>query len=111
MQRNSANVPPDTLMIGLVVCNQCSTEWEALAYSQSLHILECPHCGKTINLYGSGGGENTAQAMGVQFLGRIPFDPHVVQCGDSGTSILDTHKDSMVTKAFDDVATKMSELV
>ncbi|MDY6790309.1 MAG: Mrp/NBP35 family ATP-binding protein [Thermodesulfobacteriota bacterium] len=92
--------------------NFCKTvKMEIFGLIENMSGFECPHCGKTINLYGSGGGENTAQAMGVQFLGRIPFDPHVVQCGDSGTSILDTHKDSMVTKAFEKVATKMSELV
>jgi ATP-binding protein involved in chromosome partitioning len=92
--------------------NFCKTvKMEIFGLIENMSGFECPHCGKTINLYGSGGGEKTAQAMGVQFLGRIPFDPHVVQCGDSGTSILDTHKDSMVTKAFDHVATKMAELV
>jgi ATP-binding protein involved in chromosome partitioning len=92
--------------------NFCKTvKMEIFGLIENMSGFECPHCGKTINLYGSGGGEKTAQAMGVQFLGKIPFDPNVVQCGDSGTSILDTHKDSMVTKAFDDVATKMAELV
>jgi len=92
--------------------NFCKTvKMEIFGLIENMSGFECPHCGKTINLYGSGGGEKTAQAMGVQFLGKIPFDPNVVQCGDSGTSILDTHKDSMVTKAFDDVAVKMAELV
>jgi Mrp family chromosome partitioning ATPase len=92
--------------------NFCKTvKMEIFGLIENMSGFECPHCGKTINLYGSGGGEKTAQAMGVQFLGRIPFDPNVVQCGDSGTSILETHKDSMVTKAFDKVAEKMSELV
>ena len=63
------------------------------------------------SLFGTGGGEKTAQAMGVKFLGKIPFDPKVVACGDSGTSVLDTDKDSMVAKAFDSVAEKMSDLV
>ena len=92
--------------------NFCKTvKMEIFGLIENMSGFECPHCGKPINLYGSGGGESTAQAMGVQLLGRIPFDPNVVQCGDSGTSILDTHKDSMVTKAFDNVATRMSELV
>jgi len=92
--------------------NFCKTvKMEIFGLIENMSGFECPHCGKTINLYGSGGGEKTAQAMGVQFLGKIPFDPNVVQCGDSGTSILDTHKDSVVTKAFDKVAVKMSELV
>ena len=92
--------------------NFCKTvKMEIFGLIENMSGFDCPHCGKTIKLYGSGGGEKTAQAMGVQFLGKIPFDPNVVQCGDSGTSILDTHKDSMVTKAFDDVAVKMAELV
>ena len=53
----------------------------------------------------------TAQAMGVKFLGKIPFDPKVVSCGDSGTSILDTDKDSPVATAFDSIAGKMVEIV
>ncbi|MBW1821886.1 MAG: P-loop NTPase, partial [Deltaproteobacteria bacterium] len=92
--------------------NFCKTvKMEIFGLIENMSGFECPHCGKTINLYGSGGGEKTAQTMGVQFLGKIPFDQNVVQCGDSGTSILDTHEDSMVTKAFDKVAVKMSELV
>jgi Mrp family chromosome partitioning ATPase len=92
--------------------NFCKTvKMEIFGLVENMSGFECPHCGETINLYGSGGGEKTAQATGVQFLGRIPFDPNVVSCGDSGTSILDTHKDSMVSKAFDKVAAKMAELV
>jgi Mrp family chromosome partitioning ATPase len=92
--------------------NFCKTvKMEIFGLLENMSGFECPHCGETINLYGSGGGEKTAQATGVQFLGRIPFDPNVVSCGDSGTSILDTHKDSMVSKAFDKVAAKMAELV
>ena len=90
----------------------CKTvKMEIFGLIENMSGFECPHCGETINLYGSGGGEKTAQTTGVQFLGRIPFDPNVVSCGDSGTSILDTHKDSMVSKAFDNVAAKMAELV
>jgi len=92
--------------------NFCKTvKMEIFGLIENMSGFECPHCGETINLYGSGGGEKTAQATGVQFLGKIPFDPNVVSCGDSGTSILDTHKDSMVSKAFDKVAEKMAELV
>jgi len=92
--------------------NFCKTvKMEIFGLIENMSGFECPHCGKTINLYGSGGGEKTAQTMGVQFLGRIPFDPNVVLCGDSGTSILDAHKNSQVTKGFDDIAAKMAELV
>ena len=92
--------------------NFCKTvKMEIFGLIENMSGFACPHCGETINLYGSGGGEKTAQAMGIKFLGRIPFDPKVVSCGDSGTSILNTDKDSKVAEAFDDVAAKMAVLV
>jgi len=71
----------------------------------------CPHCGETIALFGEGGGERTALQMGLQFLGKIPFDPRMVASGDSGTCYAENYKDSPVTRAFDKVAEKMSVLV
>ena len=70
----------------------------------------CPHCGETIDLFGSGGGEKTARQFGLNFLGRIPIDPNVVQCGDSGQCYRDANVDSNVTRAFDEIAGKMAEL-
>jgi len=91
--------------------NFCKTvKMEIFGLVENMSGFECPHCAKTIDLYGSGGGEKTAQAMGIKFLGKIPFDPKVVSCGDSGTSILDTDKDSPVAIAFDSIAGKMAEL-
>ena len=77
---------------------------------ENMSGLPCPHCGETINLFGSGGGEKTALASGLTFLGAIPFDPNVVLCGDSGTCFRDVHADSLVTQAFDQIAGKMAEL-
>jgi ATP-binding protein involved in chromosome partitioning len=48
--------------------------------------------------------------MGLKFLGRIPFDPKVVLCGDTGACYSERNTDSAVTKAFDDVAARMSGL-
>ena len=60
----------------------------------------CPHCGKPMDLFGSGGGFRTALAMNVPFLGRIPFDPKMVECADAGESYLEKYPDSEVTQAF-----------
>ena len=70
----------------------------------------CPHCGQYTDLFGSGGGEKTAAQAGILFLGKIPFDQKVVICGDSGCSYQETHKDSPVSKAFSQIASKMAEL-
>ncbi|MBN1353197.1 MAG: Mrp/NBP35 family ATP-binding protein [Candidatus Omnitrophica bacterium] len=44
----------------------------------------CPHCKKEIDLFGTGGGEKSAQDLKVPFLGRIPVEPEMVKSGDSG---------------------------
>jgi Mrp family chromosome partitioning ATPase/predicted Fe-Mo cluster-binding NifX family protein len=69
----------------------------------------CPHCNKSVELFGAGGGFRTAMDMSVPFLGSIPFDPRMVKCGDSGESYMDKYPDSDVTKAFDQVVQKIKE--
>jgi Mrp family chromosome partitioning ATPase len=78
---------------------------------ENMSGFTCPHCGETIELFGSGGGERTAKEMGIQFLGRIPFDPRVVVCGDSGTCLQEVHNDSAVTRAFADIADTIAKLL
>lgn len=60
----------------------------------------CPHCGKRIDIFSSGGGEQMAAEMGVPFLGRIPFDPEVVASGDTGTPYMQAFPDSPTSRAF-----------
>lgn len=78
---------------------------------ENMSGFACPHCGEMIDLFGAGGGEKTALQFGLTFLGRIPFDPNVVACGDSGTCYQEVHADSVVTKTFDAIAEKMSKLL
>ena len=92
--------------------NFCKTvKMEIFGLIENMSGLSCPHCGEMIELFGSGGGEKTADQMGVRFLGKIPFDPKMVACGDSGVCYQESHTDSLVTKAFNDVAATMSKLV
>lgn len=77
---------------------------------ENMSGFACPHCGEMIDLFGTGGGEKTAQQFGLTFLGRIPFDPNMVVCGDSGISYQEAHPDSRVTQAFDEISDKMAEL-
>ena len=44
----------------------------------------CPHCGKKISIFGSGGGKVMARQMDVPFLGEIPLDSQMVEMGDKG---------------------------
>lgn len=67
----------------------------------------CPHCGRHNDIFGTGGGEKTAASSELNFLGKIPFDPNLVKCGDKGVSFQDMYPKSDVTKAFNGIAKKM----
>ena len=87
----------------------CKTvKMEVFGVIENMSGFTCPHCDKMIDLFGKGGGEKTASDYGLTFLGRIPFDPNVVVCGDSGTCFLDAHVNSEVTRAFAAIADRMS---
>ncbi len=74
---------------------------------ENMSGLVCPHCDCQVDLFGAGGGEQTASRMGVPFLGRIPFDPEMVACGDAGISYQEKHRESPVTAAFQSIAGRL----
>lgn len=75
---------------------------------ENMSGFTCPHCNKMVDLFGSGGGEKTARTAGIPFLGRIPFDPNFVACGDNGISFQEKYADSQVARAFAEIAEKIS---
>ena len=74
---------------------------------ENMSGLVCPHCNCSIDLFGSGGGERTANQMNIPFLGQVPFDPEMVSCGDSGVAYQEQHPDSPVTLAFQAIADRL----
>ncbi|RME41086.1 MAG: ATP-binding protein, partial [Deltaproteobacteria bacterium] len=64
----------------------------------------CPHCNEVTDLFGRGGGEKLARDKGIEFLGRIPLDPRMVQAGDAGKPFLVEHADSVAAEALRHVA-------
>src|SRR4051794_39193550 len=56
--------------------------------------------GKRYEIFRHGGGQKLAAAAGVPFLGEIPIDPRVAECGDQGEPIVQRHPDSPVGKAY-----------
>jgi Mrp family chromosome partitioning ATPase len=88
--------------------NFCRTvKLEIFGLVENMSGLNCPHCGQIIDLFGAGGGARTAGEMNIPFLGRIPMDPRMVACGDSGVSFQKTYPDSAVAQAFSTIADHM----
>lgn len=84
---------------------------EVFGLIENMSGYACPHCGETIDPFGTGGGEKTAGQFDLPFLGRIPFDPNLVKAGDAGEAFQKSYQDSAVTKAFGQIADKVAALV
>ncbi len=85
--------------------NFCRTiKMDIFGLVENMSGFTCPHCGEGIDVFGTGGGERTAKDFELPFLGRIPFDPNVVSCGDSGTCLREAFRNTPVSQAFDGIA-------
>lgn len=60
-------------------------------------------------VFGSGGGQIVAKALGVSFLGTVPFDVDVVSEGDAGTPTVLCRRDSDFAMSFDMMAQKVAD--
>jgi ATP-binding protein involved in chromosome partitioning len=56
--------------------------------------------GQRIDIFGHGGGKKLAAEAGVPFLGEIPIDPRVTECGDQGDPIVHKHPESPVAQSY-----------
>jgi ATP-binding protein involved in chromosome partitioning len=71
-----------------------------LGVIENMSGLLCPHCGKMIEVFKSGGGETMAREMGVPFLGRIPIDPRIVETSDQGQPFVRRYAETEAGQAF-----------
>ncbi len=60
--------------------------------------------GKRYEIFRSGGGEKLAREAEVPFLGAIPIDPRIAECGDMGEPIVSKYPDSIAGKAYSALA-------
>ena len=60
--------------------------------------------GKRYEIFRHGGGRKLAQEASVPFLGELPIDPRVAECGDTGDPIVHKYPDSPVAKAYQALA-------
>ncbi len=55
-----------------------------LGIVENMSYVECPDCGKQIKVFGESHIEETAKALDLPVLGKIPMDPAVASCCDKG---------------------------
>ena len=78
-----------------------------LGIVENMSYLDLPD-GTRMDIFGSGGGEQLAQAVQANFLGKVPMDQNVRIGGDSGKPILVSHPDSPVANALREIAQKIA---
>ncbi|BBO67166.1 iron-sulfur cluster carrier protein [Desulfosarcina alkanivorans] len=84
--------------------NFCRTvNLELVGLVENMGPFACPCCGETVELFKSRGGRLTAETMGVNFLGTLPFDPQVVKSCDEGSPLAAGDNRGPFMAALDDV--------
>ena len=53
----------------------------------NMHGLICPHCGKSIEVFGTGGVEKASKDFNIPILARLPIEPKVAEMEDKGTVV------------------------
>jgi ATP-binding protein involved in chromosome partitioning len=60
--------------------------------------------GRRYELFGSGGGQELADRLGVPLVGQIPFAPVLREGGDNGVPVVVAHPESEAALALDELA-------
>ena len=53
----------------------------------NMHGLICPHCGESIEVFGTGGVEKASKDFNIPILARLPIEPKVAEMEDKGTVV------------------------
>jgi len=79
-----------------------------LGVIENMSGFTCPECGTVTHIFHQGGGEAIAQELGVDFLGKVPLDPMVVDCGDDGRPLLRAAPESPAAGAYREIASTLA---
>jgi ATP-binding protein involved in chromosome partitioning len=70
------------------------TNLRPLGVVENMSYYVCPHCGERDEIFGSGGGQEAADTLGVPLMAQVPLIPAVRAGGDTGTPIVVSDPDS-----------------
>jgi ATP-binding protein involved in chromosome partitioning len=79
-----------------------------LGIVENMSGFTCPSCGEVTHIFHQGGGAKIAASLGVPFLGAVPLDPAIVDCGDDGKPLVIAHPDAPAAQAYRDIAATLS---
>jgi ATP-binding protein involved in chromosome partitioning len=86
-------------------CREVNLKIAGLVENMSGFI--CAHCGQESAIFKKEGGKRTALAMGLPFLGSIPFDMRLMELSDQGKAYLMNDPTPAVKEAIEGVIEKI----
>ncbi len=81
---------------------------------ENMSVFACPHCGETVDVFGSGGGQAVASALtrvtgaAVPVLGQVPIDVRLREGGDEGVPLVLSDPKSPAAQQLSTIATELA---
>ncbi len=90
------------------------TRQQVVGVIENMSWLPCPHCGGSVDLFGSGGGQRVADGLSrslgtrVPLLGTVPIDVRLREGGDAGVPLVLADPDSAAATVLRNVADRLA---
>lgn len=84
---------------------------EVLGIVENMSYFQCPHCNEPAYIFGRGGGAVTAASYGVPFLGEVPLNVMLRECGDAGKPVVVADPESPAARALIQIAERVAAQV
>jgi len=84
---------------------------EVLGIVENMSFFLCPKCGDRSEIFSHGGGKVASEKEGVPFLGEVPLNIGIRECGDDGTPLVVAEPESPLATVFRDIAKTLAAKV
>ncbi len=80
------------------------TDLRPIGVIENMSYYVCPHCGEHDDIFGTGGGAEAAETLGVPLMAKVPLLPALRAGGDSGKPIVIADPDAPASEALREAA-------
>ena len=85
------------------------TNLRPLGVVENMSYYVCPHCGERDEIFGSGGGAEAAETLGVPLMAQVPLLPAMREGGDTGVPIVLSQPDAPASVALREAADRVRQ--
>jgi ATP-binding protein involved in chromosome partitioning len=80
------------------------TNLRPIGVIENMSYYLCPHCGERDDIFGTGGGQEAADTLGVPLMAQVPLLPALRAGGDEGMPIVVSDPDAPASEALREAA-------